>query len=59
LFLGNNFLTTNVSKAIKGSKDAEYRLVFSKERNEKLPFAVQAQARWRHPKNSNPTPNMP
>jgi len=32
LFLGHNFRTANASKAIKGSKDAEYRLVFSKER---------------------------
>jgi len=59
--------TTNIRRPIDGSKDADFRLVFSSKRNKKLPLGVGAQGPmtweknnmnlpllWRNPqKNSN------
>jgi len=42
---------TNVRKPIKGSKDADFRLVFVKERNKKLPLEFETQSPMTSSKN--------
>jgi len=48
LFLGHNFRTTNARKPFKGSKGADFRLVFLKKRSKNCFLGWGPRARWRH-----------
>jgi len=50
LFLGYNFPNNNARKPIKGSKDADFRLVYLKKKEKEITPCVFYRPRWRHPK---------
>jgi len=55
LFLEHNFRTKNATKQTKGSKVADFRLVFSKTRNKTSLFiGLGPRVRWRNPKKPKP-----
>jgi len=56
MFFGHNLPYTNARWSIKGSNDADFHLVFLKEKNN--PLSLGPRARWRHPKNSILPPIM-
>jgi len=57
-FVDHNLPTTNATWPIKGSKDADFRLVFFKKVTKNCLLGLGPRARWRHPKNPKATAIM-